>query len=65
MVLNGFDYLARVKKQSDLAKIPVIILSNLGQAEDVEKGMSLGAKDYMIKAHFTPTDLIEKIKQYV
>ena len=64
-VLNGFDYLARVKKDQEVSKIPVIILSNLGQVEDIERGKSLGAKDYMVKAHFTPTDLVNKVKQYV
>ncbi len=64
-VLNGFDYLTRLKEQLDLKKIPVVILSNLGQAEDIERGKSLGAKDYIIKAHFTPDDLMEKIRQYI
>ena len=42
--------------------IPVIILSNLGQKDDVERGMKLGAADYLIKAHFTPGEILAKIK---
>lgn len=64
-ILNGFDYLELLRKSSDLARTPVIILSNLGQPEDIEKGENLGVKDYMVKAHFTPNDLLVKVKQYV
>jgi len=39
-----------------------VILSNLGQREEVEKGLKLGAVDYMIKAHFTPGEITEKVK---
>lgn len=62
-LMNGFDYLAAKGKNREIEKIPVIILSNLGQREDVERGMKLGAKDYMVKVHFTPNDLIVKVKK--
>ncbi|OIO50346.1 response regulator [bacterium (Candidatus Gribaldobacteria) CG10_big_fil_rev_8_21_14_0_10_41_12] len=61
--IGGFDVLAKMKEDMALADIPVIILSNLGQQEDVDKGMQLGAVDFMIKAHFTPNEIVEKIKQ--
>lgn len=60
--IDGFEVLSRMKEESALSSIPVIILSNLGQKEDVEKGMKLGAVDYLIKAHFTPGEIIVKIK---
>ncbi len=60
--IDGFEVLSQIKKDPVLAKIPVIILSNLGQKEDIEKGINLGADDYLIKAHFTPNEIIEKIK---
>jgi DNA-binding response OmpR family regulator len=60
--IDGFEVLSRMKADPELSKIPVIILSNLGQKEDVEKGLKLGAVDYLIKAHFTPGEIIEKIK---
>ena len=60
--IDGFEVLARMKEDPVLAAIPVIILSNLGQKDDVEKGLKLGAIDYLIKAHFTPGEIIEKIK---
>lgn len=60
--IDGFEVLSRIKGDLALALTPVIILSNLGQKEDVEKGLKLGAVDYLIKAHFTPGEIIEKIK---
>ena len=60
--IDGFEVLSRMKQDSSLSSIPVIILSNLGQKEDIDKGMKLGATDYLIKAHFTPGEIIEKIK---
>jgi len=60
--IDGFEVLSRIKKDPEVASIPVIILSNLGQKEEVEKGLNLGAADYLIKAHFTPGEIIEKIR---
>jgi len=60
--IDGFEVLSKMKENPNLTSIPVIILSNLGQKEDVEKGLKLGAVDYLIKAHFTPGEIIEKIK---
>jgi len=60
--IDGFEVLAKVKEDPATTSVPVIILSNLGQREDVERGMKLGAIDYLIKAHFTPNEIIDKIK---
>lgn len=61
--IDGFEVLAKIKAEPTLSHIPVIILSNLGQREDVEKGLELGAVDYLIKAHFTPGEIIDKIRK--
>ncbi len=60
--MDGFEVLSTIKSDDSVSAIPVIILSNLGQKEEVEKGLNLGAADYLIKAHFTPGEIIEKIK---
>jgi len=60
--IDGFEVLAQIKKDPAMLSIPVIILSNLGQKEDIEKGMRMGAVDFLIKAHFTPGEIIDKIK---
>lgn len=61
--IDGFQILEKIKKDSKTSNIPVIILSNLGQQEEVEKGLTLGADDYLIKAHFTPDEIIDKIEK--
>jgi DNA-binding response OmpR family regulator len=60
--IDGFEVLARIKSDPEISQIPVIILSNLGQKDDIEKGLKMGAIDFLIKAHFTPAEIIEKIK---
>jgi len=59
---DGFEVLSKTKADPLVSSIPIIILSNLGQKEDVERGLKLGAVDYLIKAHFTPGEIVEKIK---
>lgn len=59
--IDGFEVLAKLKADPKLSNIPVIILSNLGQKTDIEKGIEMGAVDYLIKAHFTPGEIVEKI----
>jgi len=60
--IDGFEVLARIKQDSSIAGIPVMILSNLGQKEDIDKGMKMGAVDYLIKAHFTPGEITSRIE---
>ncbi|MFH1457481.1 MAG: response regulator [Patescibacteria group bacterium] len=61
--MNGFKVLKHLKTNKNLKKIPVILLTNLGQKEDVEKGLKLGADEYLIKAHFLPSEVISKINK--
>ena len=60
--IDGFEVLAKIKEDEELSSTPVIILSNLGQRDDVDRGIKLGATDFLIKAHFTPSEIIEKIE---
>lgn len=60
--IDGFEVLSRIKEDPATEMIPVIILSNLGQKEDIERGLKLGASDFLVKAKFTPSEIIEKIK---
>ncbi len=63
--IDGFEVLAQKREDPFAASIPVIVLSNLGQKEDVDKGLNLGATDYLIKAHFTPGEIIEKVRTII
>ena len=62
-VMDGFDILQEIKKSNLLPNSKVVLLTNLGQKEDLDRGMKLGADDYIIKAHFTPTEVVDKVKQ--
>ena len=55
--------MAKLKADADTKDIPVILLTNLGQKDDVEKGLEMGAADYLIKAHFKPSEVVDKIKK--
>jgi len=59
---DGWEILRKIKKDSKLKGLKIIILSNLGQRTDIEKGLSLGAAKYLIKAHYAPSEVVEEIK---
>lgn len=59
--LSGFEVLKQIKSDKNLSHIPVIVLSNLGEKDDIQKALDLGASNYLIKAHFTPTEVLDKI----
>jgi len=61
--MNGFEVLKNLKKQQKTAKIPVILLTNLNQKDEIDKGLTLGADDYLVKAHFMPSEVVNKIKK--
>jgi DNA-binding response OmpR family regulator len=58
---DGFEILEGLREADRTKKLPIILLTNLGQKPDVERGVKLGADDYIIKAHYTPTEVVEKI----
>ena len=60
--VDGFSFLRELKANEKWNKIPVIIISNLSQAEEIKKGVDAGAVDYIVKAHTTPGDIVLKVK---
>jgi len=62
--LDGFSVLKSLKAEAKTKKIPVIILTNLGQESDIKKGTDMGAVDYMVKASITPSEIIDKLDQF-
>ena len=65
--LNGFEVLKYIRKDSSagVSKVPVIMLSNLGQKSDIEQGLLLGANDYVVKANLTPAEVVGKINKLI
>ncbi len=62
---SGFEVLEQISSDPQIANVPVIIISNLGQTSDIERGKSLGAIEYFVKAKVSINDLVEKIKEYI
>ena len=60
--VNGLDILRKVKGDEKTKNIPVILLTNLGQDSIIKEGFALGAKEHIIKASFTPDQIVEKVK---
>ena len=60
--MSGFEVLQELNKDPRAKNIPVILLTNLSQKEEVTKGLELGAKDFLIKAHFMPQEVVAKVK---
>lgn len=59
--MDGFELLGVIKSENLAPNAKVIILSNLGQPTDIEKGRTLGANGYVIKASATPSEVVEKV----
>ena len=60
---DGFEILEELRANERTKYLPVILLTNLGQKPDVERGVKLGADDYIIKAHYTPSEVMEKVEK--
>lgn len=63
--VSGFEILEKIKADPKIADVPVVILSNLGQKEDLDKAIALGAKDFMVKANFTLDEIVTKVRSIV
>ena len=60
---DGWQVLQEIKKDHKLKDLKIVIFTNLGQKEEIKKGLALGATKYLIKAHYTPSELVEEIKK--
>lgn len=63
--LDGFDVMAKVRQNEKLKNVPILVYSNLAQEEEMERAKSLGATEFIIKANLSPTEMVNKIKQYL
>lgn len=61
--LDGYEILSILKKDKKTSDIPVIILSNLGQEEEIERARALGATDFMVKINFTLEEIVVRVNQ--
>jgi len=62
---DGFAVLKELQADEKLKSIPVLVASNLGQKEDINKAMALGAKDFVVKSNMSLNQLIQKITSLI
>ncbi len=60
---DGFEVLQEIKSPKNKTSPLVVMLTNLGQKDDTDRSIRLGADDYVVKAHFTPSEVVEKVKK--
>ena len=63
--VDGFSVLQQLRAAESMKSTPIIMLTNLGTDEDKNKGRKYGATDYLVKASLTPSQISEKIKEYL
>ena len=63
--VSGIDMLAEIRKDQWGAGVPVVVLSNLSEQQEGDKAHALGVKEYLVKANFTPAEIVEKIRSYL
>ena len=61
--MDGFEILRQIKANPSTKNIPVVLLSNLGQVEDINKGKGLGATRFIVKATVSPNEIVDQIKE--
>lgn len=62
---DGYEVLEEKANDSSIKDIPVIIISNSGQPVEIKHIIELGAKDYIIKANFSPDEVLHKVHKYL
>lgn len=62
---DGYEVLEEMGRDAELKQIPVVVISNSGQPVEIERILKLGAKDYIVKAQFSPDEVLEKVKKYL
>jgi len=62
---NGFEVLETIRQDPTLEKLPVVIISNLGQPSDIDRGKALGVIDYFVKAKLSVDELVNKVKEEI
>jgi CheY-like chemotaxis protein len=63
--LNGMEVLRKIKSQEETKNIPVIMFTNANERENVDEAMKLGADDYLVKASFTPQEVLDIVNKFL
>ncbi len=60
--MDGYEVIKKLKENNQTKEITILVLSNLGQREEINQGLKLGANDYIIKTDLTPSELVNKVE---
>lgn len=61
--VDGFEIVRLLKENEDLRNIPVMVLSNLGEKKDIDRALSLGAVDFMVKSNHSLKEVTARVKE--
>lgn len=61
--LHGFEVLQNIRADAATKDMPVVILTVVGEQDNVKKGLKLGATDYLVKGFYTPREILAKINE--
>ena len=59
--MNGMEVLQKIKENEEWKKIPIIMLTNISEKENIPKGYDVSADEYLIKSHYAPSEVVEKV----
>lgn len=62
--INGLELLSFIRSNPMYKNVPVVVISTEGSRKDIEKGLSLGANEYLVKP-FQPEQLLEIVKRFL
>lgn len=60
--MDGYDVIKEIREDATTKEIPILVFSNLSQQSEINKGLAMGADDYVIKTDLTPVELLAKIE---
>lgn len=60
---DGIAFLSKIKEDQDMAKTPIVMLTNFGQENLIQQAFNLGVTDYLLKYKVTPSEMVEKVNQ--
>lgn len=63
--MDGWQTLTALKNDPETKQIPVLVFSNLGQTQEIQKGLEMGADDYVVKSDMTPKELLVKVEEMI
>jgi len=63
--VDGWEVLKNLKNDPETKKMPILVFSNFGQPQEIQKGLDMGADDYVVKSDLTPKEVLDKVNQMI